>query len=683
MASSCRAACASPTEPGAGRPSRPRRSWTTEPWARLTYGDTATIWRINLGWRRRRNRDQHGFLIDLDRGVWQRNEDDDGDRDDPDATPRDRIIPYVEDSRNALLVHPTRRLELEEMASFAAALKHAVQRRYHLEDAELAVESLPDDADRRMLLLYEASEGGAGVLRRLVEEPDAFAGVVRTALEVCHYDPDTCVDRGGTSGPDGSAGPDGSGGERCEAACYDCLLSYRNQPDHRILDRQAARDVLAPLRRARVQPSKNARRRVDALVASGLEGEWLDHVRAAGYREPDDAQVLIEAAGTRPDFVYLDDHVAVYVDGRTMTIPSASSVTQSRPPRCATSVGRSLDSGTATTGQASSVPTGACSVRDGNERHRGRSSPCTPARAGSREAPVSFAVGSLVRTRGREWVVLPETDDELVMVRPLGGTDAEVTGILTDLEKVEPATFAPPDPELPGDHRSAQLLRDALVLGFRDSAGPFRSVGHLAVTPRPYQLVPLLMALRQDIVRLLIADDVGIGKTIEAALIARELLDQGDIARTCVLCPPHLAEQWQAELAEKFHIDAQLVLTSTAAALERQLPMGRTIFEEHPHVVVSIDFIKSDSRRDEFVRTCPEFVIVDEAHVCADAGSTRRHQRYELVRRLSENPERHLVLVTATPHSGKEDPFRSLLRLLARSSPTPGVARRRGEPSSP
>ena len=168
-----------------------------EPWARLTYGDTATIWRINLGWRRRHNRDQHGFLIDLDRGLWQRNEDDDTDRDDPDATPRHRIIPYVEDSRNALLVHPTRRLELEEMASFAAALKHAVQRRYHLEDAELAVESLPDDADRRTLLLYEASEGGAGVLRQFAEEPDAFAGVVRTALEVCHYDPDTCVDTGG------------------------------------------------------------------------------------------------------------------------------------------------------------------------------------------------------------------------------------------------------------------------------------------------------------------------------------------------------------------------------------------------------------------------------------------------------------------------------------------------------
>ena len=279
---------------------------------------------------------------------------------------------------------------------------------------------------------------------------------------------------------------------------------------------------------------------------------------------------------------------------------------------------------------------------------------------------MSFAVGSLVRARGREWVVLPETDEELVMVRPLGGTDAEITGILTQLEDVAPATFAPPDPEQPGDHRSAQLLRDALRLGFRSSAGPFRSVGHLAVEPRPYQLVPLLMALQQDVVRLLIADDVGIGKTIESALIARELLDQGDITRTCVLCPPHLAEQWQAELAEKFHIEAELVLASTAARLERGLPVGTTIFDVYPHVVVSVDYIKADRRREDFVRACPELVIVDEAHTCADAGegARGRHQRFELVRSLAADPDRHLVLVTATPHSGKEGAFRSLLSLL-------------------
>ena len=209
-------------------------------------------------------------------------------------------------------------------------------------------------------------------------------------------------------------------------------------------------------------------------------------------------------------------------------------------------------------------------------------------------------------------------------------------------------------------------MRDALRLGFRSSAGPFRSFGHIAVEPRPYQLVPLLMALRQDPVRLLIADDVGIGKTVEAGLIARELLDQGDAQRLAVLCPPHLAEQWQAELAEKFHLDATLVLAATAARLERGLPPGRSIFEEHPIVVVSLDYIKADRRRDDFLRACPKLVIVDEAHTCADQGEGRAaaHQRYTLVKGLAADPERHVILVTATPHSGKEGAFRSLLSLI-------------------
>jgi superfamily II DNA or RNA helicase len=278
---------------------------------------------------------------------------------------------------------------------------------------------------------------------------------------------------------------------------------------------------------------------------------------------------------------------------------------------------------------------------------------------------VTFAVGSLVEARGREWVVLPDSTDDFLLVRPLTGVEAETTGILTSLEQVKPAIFDLPDPNKPGDFRSARLLRDALQLGFRSTAGPFRSLGHIAVTPRSYQLVPLLMALKLDPVRLLIADDVGIGKTIEAGLVAREMLDTGDIRRLAVLCPPHLAEQWQKELSEKFHIDAELVLASTAGRLERNLPADRTIFDEHPFVIVSTDFIKSDRRRDEFLRTCPEFVIVDEAHSCVEqAVGKGAHQRYRLVSGLAADPTRHLVLVTATPHSGKADAFRSLIGLL-------------------
>ncbi len=281
-------------------------------------------------------------------------------------------------------------------------------------------------------------------------------------------------------------------------------------------------------------------------------------------------------------------------------------------------------------------------------------------------APSSFAVGSLVRVRGREWVVLPESTNELVRVRPLGGTDDEVTAVLTQLERVEPATFALPDPTQIGDYRSARLLRAAVKLGFRSSAGPFRSFAKINVEPRPYQLVPLLMALKQDPVRLLIADDVGIGKTIEALLIARELLDRGEINQLAVLCPPQLAEQWHAELREKFYIDAELVLSSTATRLERNLRINESIFERHPFVVVSTDFIKSERRRAEFLRTAPHFIIVDEAHTVAHAIDKRggKHQRYELVAALADDPNRHLVLVTATPHSGNEEAFRSLLAML-------------------
>lgn len=279
---------------------------------------------------------------------------------------------------------------------------------------------------------------------------------------------------------------------------------------------------------------------------------------------------------------------------------------------------------------------------------------------------MSFAVGSLVRARGREWVVLPETSGELVVARPLGGGDDEVAGFFLPLEPVEPASFRLPDPEQTGDYRSCRLLRDALRLGFRSSAGPFRSFARLGVEPRPYQLVPLLMALKLDPVRLMCADDVGVGKSVEAGLIVRELLDRGEVSRFAVLCPPQIAEQWQAELASKFHLEAELVLPGTVSRLERACRMGQSVFERFPFVIVSTDFVKSDRRRDDFLRACPPLVVVDEAHTCAWAGEGKgaRHQRHALVKGLSADPNRHLILVTATPHSGNEDAFRSLLALL-------------------
>lgn len=282
--------------------------------------------------------------------------------------------------------------------------------------------------------------------------------------------------------------------------------------------------------------------------------------------------------------------------------------------------------------------------------------------------PLTYSAGSLVTARGREWVVLPDSEPDLLVLRPLGGSDDDIAAVFPALEPVQEARFAPPEPADLGDQRAAGLLRTALRIGFRSGAGPFRSLAGIAVEPRAYQLVPLLMALRQKTVRMLISDDVGIGKTIEAGLIASELLAQGEASGLAVLCSPALAEQWQAELRTKFGIDAELVLASTVSRLERGLDLGQSLFDRYPNVIVSTDFIKFPRHREDFVRHCPDLVIVDEAHTCVVADETlagsQNQLRYALLRSVAQDPARHLLLVTATPHSGKESAFRNLLGLV-------------------
>lgn len=276
--------------------------------------------------------------------------------------------------------------------------------------------------------------------------------------------------------------------------------------------------------------------------------------------------------------------------------------------------------------------------------------------------------GTLVSARGREWLVLPDTKPELIWARPLGGADDETTALLPELESVTDATFDLPSPDDRGDATRARLLRDALRLSFRNTAGPFRSFAGLAVSPRNYQLVPLIMSAAQERTRLLIADGVGVGKTIEAGLIAAELLATGEATRLAVLCSPQLATQWQTELRSKFGIEAELLLPSTANRLQRLVPLGLdNLYAHYPFLVISTDFIKQKSRRDEFALHCPDLVIVDEAHTAvagSAVGRSQSHQRYALLRRIADDPTRHLLLLTATPHSGDDEAWSNLIGLL-------------------
>ncbi len=278
--------------------------------------------------------------------------------------------------------------------------------------------------------------------------------------------------------------------------------------------------------------------------------------------------------------------------------------------------------------------------------------------------------GSLVSLRGRDWVVMPSDDPDLLVIRPLGGSDDEIAGIYLPLgipfDRPEKARFDPPTAEDIGDIATARLLHDAARLAFRNGAGPFRSLAKLSFRPRSYQMVPLIMALRQERQRLLVADDVGVGKTIEALLIVKELLERREVQRFAVVCLPHLCEQWQNEIRAKLDIEAVIIRSSTQARLDRQIQGDTSVYDYYPYQIISIDYIKSDARSDVFVAQCPELVIVDEAHTCArpSGAATGQQQRFHLLNRLAAKPQQRLVLLTATPHSGKPEEFHSLLGLL-------------------
>ncbi|SMG37187.1 ATP-dependent helicase YprA, contains C-terminal metal-binding DUF1998 domain [Dethiosulfovibrio salsuginis] len=279
----------------------------------LTYGHGATLYRINLGWVRRSDKDQKGFVLDLEKGTWEKNNamKDENEGDDPMSSKVARVIPYVEDQRNCLLFRPTETMDQDRMASLQSALKNAIQVRYQLEDSELAAEPLPNSGDRKQILFYESGEGGAGVLRKLVDDPKALKAVAKEALSLCHFNPIT--------GEDLKKAPHGT--ENCEAACYDCLMSYYNQRDHLLLDRKKIQEYLMALASAEIRTSSVEATR-DAHLGSLLKGcesdlerKWLNLMEEHNLRLPSHGQHFIPSCGTRSDFYYDDRHVVIYIDG--------------------------------------------------------------------------------------------------------------------------------------------------------------------------------------------------------------------------------------------------------------------------------------------------------------------------------------------------------------------------------
>lgn len=276
----------------------------------LTYAPSASLWRINHGWRRSREK---GFHLDLTSGRWGKNPHSTYNvgSDDPGTSVEHGVQIFVEDTRNILIVKlPDQRTFSEEkLPSLQHALHRGIAAAFQVEDDELDSERIGED-NSPSILFWEAAEGGVGVLSRLVHEPDALSLVAKAALRICHYDPATGEER--------KEDP-----ESCSHACYHCLLTYRNQPDHPILDRNSIRDILLSLSKGVTRKGKESRNyqqhyewlRILTDTRSDLERKFLDQLYKTNRRLPDHSQKYLEGYYACPDFFYDDFHAAIFCNG--------------------------------------------------------------------------------------------------------------------------------------------------------------------------------------------------------------------------------------------------------------------------------------------------------------------------------------------------------------------------------
>jgi superfamily II DNA/RNA helicase len=278
------------------------------PLLRLVYAPTATLYRINHGWRNRREK---GFAINLRNGEWLNHPEADEDETVLSSNAnvqREVVRLYVRDTQNLLLVYfhsPELRSDDNLLATLQFALQRGMELTFQIEESELAVERI-GSGEQRALLFWEAAEGGVGVLGRLVSERDLLSQIARAALERCHFDPDTLEDRHA----------------ECARACYDCLMSYSNQRDHPRLNRHLAKNVLAALTQCSTRARAAGRSYDDQYhwlraltdTRSELERKFLDHLYTTKRRLPDEAQKQLSDYYAQPDFFY-EPNVCVFCDG--------------------------------------------------------------------------------------------------------------------------------------------------------------------------------------------------------------------------------------------------------------------------------------------------------------------------------------------------------------------------------
>lgn len=272
----------------------------------------------------------------------------------------------------------------------------------------------------------------------------------------------------------------------------------------------------------------------------------------------------------------------------------------------------------------------------------------------------------------------PESDK--VIWRLEERTGAKVISSLTLPNPIEGQADDPADLEAMVDacrwtalDRLPDWNPDPLV---RAQHAPLTGVWHAAVEPEDYQLVPVLKALAMPRVTLLLADDVGLGKTIEAGLALSEMFNRRRIRRVLVMCPAGLQQQWQEELHDKFHLDFEIMDSRMVDRLRKEEGFDTNPWMVHPRLITSMDFLKQEGVKDQFLEAARRFsqegqslfpgfdlLIVDEAHNLAPNALGDDSQRTQLLRALLPCFE-HRLFLTATPHNGQTRTFTGLLELL-------------------
>lgn len=276
--------------------------------ATLTYAPSARIWRINKGWSRRSDRNTLGFVINPSNGKWSKEEtleaeaagsEESKNTAKKEKIPTQRIVPYVRDIRNILIFTPPADFPQEQMPTLQAAIQTGIVRAFQIESSEIIVEPLPNKDNRQHILIYEAAEGGAGILRHLAEHITFMQAVAAEALAAMHYEL-----RDGMLYDTEQDKPEDA---RCGKGCYRCLLSYYNQMEHALIDRSA--DETCTL----LQDMSNNQCRLETIASasSAANHPWLKELERRGIPAPEEADKSV--AGIKADFFYPDAYVAVFM----------------------------------------------------------------------------------------------------------------------------------------------------------------------------------------------------------------------------------------------------------------------------------------------------------------------------------------------------------------------------------